>query len=79
MFIKKKKVKIIIQGSAPLQSPEGTFAGKSQGCSSGECAPPTAALSPSGDTHGQGTRALVPAPGHPLHPRRQASCPPSFC
>lgn len=34
MFIKKKKVKIIIQGSAALQFPEVTFARKSQDDSS---------------------------------------------
>ena len=40
MFIKKKKkkVKIIIQGNAPLQFPEVTFARKSQDYSSCELA-----------------------------------------
>lgn len=53
MFIKKKKVKIIIQGSAALQFPEVTFARKSQDYSSCELAQsrrsiPTPAASPVG-------------------------------
>lgn len=67
MFIKKKKVKIIIQGSAPLQFPEVTFARKSQDYSSCKLAQsqrskPTPATSPAGETGslGEDARTLVP-------------------
>lgn len=68
MFIKKKKVKIIIQGSVPLQFPEVTFARKSQDYSSCKLAQsqrskPTPATSPEscGEMWG-GCQNLGPSP-----------------
>lgn len=85
MFIKKKKVKIIIQGSAPLQFPEVTFARKSQDYSSCKLAQsqrskPTPATSPEscGGDGRRGALGRMPEPwslpsGHPPHRHRPAS------
>lgn len=81
MFIKKKKVKIIIQGSAPLQFPEVTFARKSQDYSSCELtqsqrSKPTPATSPAGSP-GEDARTLVP-PLRTLSPPLHTSQPVLF-
>lgn len=82
MFIKKKKkVKIVIQGSAPLRFSAVTFAGRSQdhgGCELALSQLQTHRCNESfgGDTTGQATRTQVPPLKAPSSPPRTNS--PSF-